>query len=71
MQKYSLWNFQSQDEHPVRQDGGLDEHAALQPALSPWKLPNEVSFIILLKNDNKLCHADHKGQGILTYFTIL
>ena len=49
----------------MRQDGGLDEHAALQPALSPWKLPNEVSFIILLKNDNKLCLL-----GKSTYFDL-
>ena len=38
-----LSEFQIQDEHPMCQNRGLDEHAALQPAMSARKLPNEVS----------------------------
>ena len=40
--------LQSQDEHPMCEDWGLDEHATLQPPLPPRKLPNEVksSYVV-------------------------
>ena len=40
--KSAFSELQIEDEHPMCQNGGFDEHATLQPALPPGKLPNEV-----------------------------